>query len=585
MFARNCSRLLMLGLLLMAGCTNSVDPEPEPKPESPAQSPLGPELPAQSPLGAAIHFSSVADSAGINFKHFESRRDSLIPEDVGSGVGWADYDNDGDEDLYFVNFAGPFLMDPAKLKQLAGNTLYQNNGDGTFTDVTETAGVGHVGWDYACLWLDIDNDGHLDLAVTHYNGVILYRNNGDGSFSDHTATAGLAGIDRFLLGMTASDYDQDGDLDLFLCGYVEFDRERAKGRPIVAGRPAVWTNPVSYEALPSILLQNDGQGVFTDATETAGVANSAGKSMQAIFCDFNDDGWPDLYIGNDVGTADAMYQNNGDGTFKDVSTLSGTFDRRASMGICIGDVFHRGQMDLFTTHWVNEDHALWKNLSGGGNGAILMQDVSRTTGLLEVKSTADVGWGTELVDFDNDGQLDLILENGSTIEDELTLEVLKNPKLLPQRSRVLRNSGDGQFVDVSEQGGDFFQLPLVARGLATADYDQDGRVDVAIVLHSGPGTLLRNVTEKTGSWLQVQLQGSSSNRFGIGARIHVTSGGVTYSKQSVLSSSYLSSNSLVSHFGLGDAAVIDSVSVTWPGGDTTELKDIEPNQRITVKQE
>ena len=280
--------------------------------------------------------------AGIQFKHFNSRRDSLIPEDVGSGLGWADYDNDGDEDLYFVNFAGPFLMDPAKLKSRPGNQLYRNDGNGKFTEVTKAAGVGHVGWDYGCLWLDVDNDGYLDLAVTHYHGAILYRNRGDGTFEEKTEASGLGAIDQFLLGMTAGDYDQDGDLDLFLCGYVHFDREKARNRPLVAGRPAVWTNPVSYDPLPSILLQNDGTGVFSDVTKKAGVANSAGKSMQALFCDFNNDNWPDLYIANDVGTADAMYQNNGDGTFKDISALSGTYDRRASMGIAVGDVWHEG---------------------------------------------------------------------------------------------------------------------------------------------------------------------------------------------------------------------------------------------------
>jgi hypothetical protein len=308
--------------------------------------------------------------------------------------------------------------------------------------------------------------------------------------------------------------------------------------------------------------------------------------MQALFCDFNNDNWPDLYIANDVGTADAMYQNNGDGTFKDISALSGTYDRRASMGIAVGDVWHEGRMDLFTTHWVNEDHALWKNQSATTpDKSILMEDVGPTTGILDIKSPADVGWGVELVDLDNDGHLDIVLANGSTIEDELTLEVLKDPKLLPQKCRLLRNDGDANFIDISGSGGKFFQRELIARGLACADYNQDGRMDVAIVLHSGEGTLLQNTSKETGNWLQVKLAGTTSNRFGIGAQIKVKVGANTYSRQCVLSSSYLSSQSLVRHFGLGKAEQADSVTVHWPSGKTTVQKDVKLNQLITIQEE
>ena len=533
-----------------------------------------------------IHFVEVQEDVGIHFTHFNSRRDSLLPEDVGSGVGWGDYDNDGDEDLYFVNFAGPFLMDEDQLKTRRGNQLYRNNGDGSFTDVTDEAGVGHVGWDYACLWLDVDNDGWLDLAVTHYNGVVLFRNRGDGTFEDRTAASGFEHVHRFLLGMTAGDYDRDGDLDIFLCGYVHFDREKARNRPLVAGRPAVWTNPVSYEAQPSILLRNDGKGVFEDVTEEAGVANPQGKSMQAVFCDFNNDGWQDLFVANDVGTADVLFQNDADGTFTDVSSLAGTYDRRASMGVAVGDVWHGGWMDLFTTHWVNEDHALWKNQSGGTpDRSILMEDVGPSTGILEIKTTADVGWGTEMIDFDNDGHLDLILVNGSTIEDELTLEVLSEPKLLPQKCRLLRNEGAGNFTDVSHLGGDFFEHELVARGLACADYNEDGLVDVAVVLHGGRGTLLQNVSGGTGRWLGVRLLGMTSNRFGIGARIQVIAGSTTYTKERVLSSSYLSSNSLTTRFGLGPAQVADSVVVHWPSGETSRRENVNLNRVITIRED
>ena len=569
---------LVLFIAVLAGCTESTIPSTNNNDHDPQV-----KLPT-TPGSGAITFSEVQQRVGIDFTHFNSPRNSLIPEDVGSGVGWADFDNDGDEDLYFVNFAAPFLASDEEMAQASGNRLYRNDGDGQFTDITETAGVGHVGWDFACLWWDADNDGNLDLTVTHYSGLVHYRNLGDGTFQDTTSSAGFGQINSFLLGLTAGDYDMDGDLDLYLCGYVEFDRQRAGNRPIVAGRPAVWTNPVSYQALPNILLQNNG-GKFTDVTETADVANAAGKSMQAIFCDFNNDGWPDIFVGNDVGTADAMYLNNQDGTFKDVSKISSTFDRRASMGLAVGDVYHHGKMDLFTTHWVNEDHALWKNQSTTGDLGILMEDVGPFTGILEIKSTADVAWGVNLVDFDNDGHLDVILANGSTIEDELTTEVLEDPKLLPQRSRILRNDGQVNFVDVSDDAGPFFHKKLIARGLATADYDHDGRLDVAIGIHTGAGVLLRNTSSNTGNWLQVKLEGSSSNRFGIGATIEVKIGVNTYSHQSVLSSSYLSTNSTIAHFGLGKAKQADSVTVTWPSGVVTEQTDVTLNQLIVVTEE
>jgi hypothetical protein len=534
-----------------------------------------------------LRFEEVERQAGIAFHHFDSPRASLLPEDVGSGAGWADFDNDGDEDLYLVNFAGPFLMDEAELTKRPGNRLFRNDGNGKFTDVTADAAVGHVGWDFACLWFDYDNDGWLDLAVTHYDGVMLYRNRRDGTFEDKTADAGLADIHRFLLGMTAADCDRDGDLDLYLCGYVTFDREKARNRPLVAGRPAVWTNPVSYPAVPNILLRNEGNGTFTDMTESAGVANPDGKSMQALFCDFDNDGWPDLYVANDVGTADVLFHNRRDGTFGEISLEAGTHDRRASMGLAAGDIWHRGWMDLFATHWVREDHALWKNRTDelGQHVPISFDDVAPAAGVVRAKLPAYVGWGTGLYDFDNDGHLDLLLVNGSTIEDELTLDVLKNPKLMPQPPQVLWNNGQGRFIEVGERAGPFFGKHKVSRGLAFADYDHDGRIDAAVVSHGEPATLLHNVTPQTGHWLAVRLQGSESNKFGIGARVRVQAGSLVHTRQRVLGSGYLSGDTLLCHFGIGAAAEVESLEVTWPSGSVSRLANLPADQIVTVEEE
>jgi hypothetical protein len=542
----------------------------------------GPGSVAGAPGG--LRFLEVQDRAGVRFHHSRHARASLLPEDVGSGAAWGDYDNDGDDDLYLVNFAGPFLMEPAELARRPGNRLFRNDGAGRFSDVTAEAGLDHAGWDYAALWLDYDNDGHRDLLVTHYDGVRLYRNRDQRAFEDKTQDAGLSGVRRFLLGATAADYDRDGDLDLYLCGYVKFDRDKAKHRPLVAGRPAVWTNPVSYPAEPNLLLQNDGHGRFTDVTQAAGVANPEGKSMQAVFADFNNDGWPDLYVANDVGTADVLFHNRRDGTFADVSLEAGTYDRRASMGLAVGDVWHRGWLDLFATHWVAEDHTLWKNRTDEFHDQlpIAFDDVAPAAGIVQIKQQAYVGWGTGLHDLDNDGHLDLMLVNGSTIEDELTIEVLTNPKLMPQPVQVLWNNGAGRFIDVSGQAGDYFAKRRVHRGLAFADYDQDGRLDAAVVSMDEPAVLLRNESPRTGHWLQVRLRGTKSNRFGIGARVRIAAGSLTHTREHLLGTSYLSTDSSLLHFGLGDAPQAEWIEVAWPSGATSRLVNVIADQTITV---
>ncbi len=569
---------LAFALILLPGCSKKDQPVT-----------VKHDQPESSVTETHLRFDEVQEESGIQFRHFGSRRDSLLPEDVGSGLGWADFDNDGDDDLYLVNFAGPFLMKESELRQRPGNRLYRNDGDGKFTDVTAKAGVGHVGWDFGCLWFDYDNDGWLDLAVTHYDGVVLYRNRHDNTFENATATAGVQDIHRFLQGMTAADYDLDGDLDWYLCGYVNFDQEKARNRPIVSGRPSVWTNPVSYSALPNILLQNNGNGTFTDVTDAAGVTNAKGKSMQALFCDFDNDGWPDLYVGNDVGTADVLYHNQRNGTFENVAATAGTYDRRASMGLAVGDVWHRGCMDLLTTHWVAEDHALWKNVATDFESdepapavTLLFEDVGPATGIVKAKASAMVGWGTGLYDFDNDGHLDVMIANGSTIEDELTLEVLSEPKLIPQESQLLWNNGEGEFISVGDGAGEFFRKDLVNRGMAFSDYNQDGLMDAAIIGHNASAILLQNRTTSAGHWLHVRLKGTRSNAFGVGARVEVQAGGVLHSRQCVLSSSYLSCDSLLCHFGLGSNEIIEELKVIWPSGTVTIQQGITVDQVIEV---
>jgi hypothetical protein len=532
-----------------------------------------------------IRFEEVASRSGIDFTHFGTNRHSLLPEDVGSGCGWGDFDQDGDDDLFLVNFAGRLLTPAAELQRRPGNRLYRNDGGGRFTDVTAAAGLVRSGHDNACLWWDFDGDGWPDLAVSHYEGLVLYRNQGNGAFKDATAASGLGQVQRYVMGLCAADYDRDGDLDLYACGYVRFPTAKAVDRPLVAGRPAVWTSPVSYPPEDNALLRNNGDGTFTDVTQEAGVADPQGKSMMAVFADFDNDRWPDIYVGNDQSTADSLFRNLGNGSFTNVAALAGTLDYRAGMGIAVADVWHRGWLDLLVTHWVAEDLALWRNVTGDYQSKMPMafDDVTPRVGLTP-KPTPLVGWGCGLFDFDNDGGLDFLLVNGSTIEDELTREVLTDPKLLPQTAQVFRwEPASQRFQEQTRSAGGFFHRHQIGRGLAFADFDQDGRVDAAVNVNNGPAALLRN-TSTSGNWLRVRAVGAPKNRFAIGARIAVHAGGHTQSRPVLCGSSYLSTDSLVAPFGLGMSERADWVEVRFPGGAVRRQTNVTANQLIVINE-
>ena len=538
------------------------------------------------PVPSPFTFDDVTQRAGIKFTHFNSKRASLLPEDMGSGAAWGDYDQDGDEDLYVCNWAGPLLMPLKELRKRPGSQLYRNNGDGTFTEVSAQAGVSHVGWDMGCLWTDIENDGRLDLLVTGFTGATLYRNNGDGTFADITKRAGLEDLKGFCSGAACGDYDRDGDLDIYICRYLEFDLEKARNRPLVGGRPAVMTTPQNFPPQPNYLLRNNGDGTFEDATAITGAANAKGRSLQAVFCDFDNDGWPDIYVANDQ-SPDALFINKGDGKFENRALWVNTWDPRAGMGVAVEDFDADGAMDLFVTHWVGEDSAFYlnqfcrrKNIKP--EERLVFLDVAPGFGLTG-RDPGTVGWGTGFHDFDNDGRLDLFQVNGSSQEDELTLQVLTDPKLMPQKNFVYWNNGDGRFIDVTINSGSVFQTRRVGRGCAFADYDDDGKMDIFIVNHGSSPLLLRNVTP-SGNWLKVKLAGRGSNPFGAGSRIRLQSGEENQSREIVVGRSYLSCDSLVAHFGLSDSAEVDSVEVDWPSGARQRLTHVKANQTLILKE-
>ena len=539
------------------------------------------ETTAESESPCTFHFEEQAARAGLDFVHFDSPRAALLPEDNGSGLAFADFDNDGFDDLYVVNLAGPVLLERDTLvESRSPGRLFHNQADGTFRDVTEETGLIHVGWDMAAVWADLDGDGWLDLVLTGIDEVLLYRNLEGTGFADVSAAAGLGEVDCLATGPAVADYDGDGDLDLYVPCYVAFPWDRARNRTVVGGRPATMTTPANYPPQPNLLLRNDGQGHFDNVAAEAGVADETGRGLQAVFADLDGDGQSDLYVGNDQ-SFDRLYRNLGDGTFEDSGLLAGTHDPRASMGITIGDYDGDGAPDLFLTHWVGEENALYRNLSE--EGMLLFEDVTRTQGLAPV-DTSWVSWGSGWFDLDLDADLDLFMVNGSTIEDEWTLEVLSDPKMIPQPLAVYERRED-RYFDVSACAGESFTTNHVGRGSTFSDYDRDGLVDVAIQVHNTSPLLLRNRSIPRGHWLEIDLLGEEPNHWGVGARVTVTTSEHVLTSQQLVGGSYLGSNSPTLHFGLGDVVEVSDVEIRWPSGRITRSGPIPVDQRVRLSAE
>ena len=535
-----------------------------------------------------VAFKDVTETAGVSFVHSEGKRTSVLPEDVGSGAAFADYNNDGHIDLYVVNNPGPLH---AKVTDASpGNVLYRNNGDGTFTDVTEKAGVGDRGYGMGCVFGDYDNDGDLDLYVTNYGQNVLYRNNGDGTFTDIAEKAGV-GDTRWGTGAVFGDYDNDGDLDLYVPNYIEHDLDKlaeAQNTSMQYGQSVPRKlNPHSFEPQDNVLYRNDGDGTFTDVTAELSVESPGGRSLQAIFTDFDLDGDLDLYVANDL-SPNFLYRNNGDGTFTDVSDASWAADFRGSMGLATGDYDGDGDLDLFMSHWIEQENALYSNMwkeegtIGGesskveGMQPIHLVDESYGASLGE-ESLKYVGWGTDLFDYDNDGDLDIFVANGHTFQ------YLDNYDLLiPQKDQFFRYDGDGIFTDVSAATG-IAALPYrVGRGVAFGDYDSDGDVDIFIVNNHDRGVLLRNEGGNRNNWLHVKLVGTKGNRDAVGARIRLKAGDRIQLREINAGASYLSFNSLTAEFGLEQETTVDWIEVIWLGGDTERFTGIGINKRVVL---
>ncbi|GIV61548.1 MAG: RNA-binding protein [Rhodothermaceae bacterium] len=535
------------------------------------------DLPPTAPI---LPFEDVASRAGLAFHHFPGTRSTQLPEDMGSGAAWGDYDGDGDLDLYVANISGPLTVSLEDTPAAATSRLYRNNGDGTFTDVSEAAGVALRCRCMAPVWLDADRDGDLDLFVTAYGTNHFFRNEGGGAFTERTDAAGLRAPEGFWAGAAVGDYDADGHLDLYVTGYVRY-------RPLPGASPSrqydvdtpAALNPSSFEPERNLLYHNRGDGTFEEVALTAGVANPEGRSLAAVWADFDDDGDLDLYVANDV-SDNALFRNRGDGTFDDVSHPALVADYRGAMGLAVGDWDADTDLDLFVTHWIAQENALYVNRLRqlpAGRARLLFMDQADRFGLGQV-ALDFIGWGTSFFDADNDGRLDLLVVNGSTFQqpDDPT-------RLIPMRDQLFWNGGPEEgFFDLGGRAGAYFDEAHIGRGAAFADYDEDGDVDVFIVNHGEAGALLRNPGTPGRHWLAVSLRGRRSNTMGLGARLRLVAGGTVQVRQTGAQASYLSQNAPIAYFGLGEADRVDTLEVRWPSGIVQRLTGLPADQHLTL---
>jgi hypothetical protein len=540
-----------------------------------------------------VRFTDVAGPAGLRFRHFHGTRSTQLPEDMGSGAAWGDYDNDGDADLFLVNESGPLSASPEEANASpARPALYRNDGDGTFTDITDSAGLGMRSCGMGAAWGDYDDDGDLDLVVTSLGDVRLYRNDGDGSFTDVSDPAGITGFVGFWSGASWADYDRDGDLDLYVCGYVQYryDEELAQKTSRQYTTVVPYTlNPSAYGPERNLLFRNEGAR-FREVAEEAGVDNRAGRSLSASWCDFDGDGWPDLYVANDI-SDNTMYWNRGDGRFLDISHPAWVADYRGAMGLGIGDWDNDGDFDLFVTHWIAQENALYSNQKGTiaerESEPMHFIDQADLHGLGQV-ALDFIGWGTDFFDYDNDGRLDLFVVNGSTFQMDDDPD-----RLVPMRNQLFWNAGpDEGFFEVGEVSGGSFAVENVGRGAAFADFDRDGDVDVAVTVNGAPARLLRNDGGNAKGWLRVVLRGAGergaaspwkTTRFATGAVVSVTTGTTRQIREVGGGSSYLSQSPPGEvHFGLGEAARVDLLEVHWPDGTKQSFRDIPSRSTLTL---
>ena len=547
--------LLILTAACLAGCRRETPATDSPR--------TGESLAAPVTQVAAGIFEDITTAAGLDFAHqIADGQLSNIMESDGAGGAFLDVDNDGFLDVYLVNGSpAPAFSDAPAGTPRQPNRLFRNRGNGTFEDVTERAGVAGHGFGTTAAAADYDNDGHTDLLVVNFDGLILYHNAGNGTFAEVTERAGLisqqAGISATFL-----DVDRDGHLDVFVANYLRYD----PAVKVPPGTQTPYPGPLAYEPEFNLLYRNRGDGTFEDISERAGIRIPGHRAMSVAALDYDVDGDTDLYVSND-GTPNLLLANDGRGRFVDVGLKSGAGFNQfgaadGSMGAAVGDCNGDGLPDLFVTRFGNA--SLYLNSRGG-----YFEDRIQPSGILPVSSQY-TGWGGNFLDFDNDGDLDLFIANGDA-------HYLRGmPPLL------LENRGDGSFLDASAKGGAMTAHPRNARGSGAWDFDNDGRMDLLTSTLGDRAVLWRNVARTGAHWLTLRLTGTQGNRDGFGAHVQVTAGGRTWSGECRCPTSYVFQQDPRLHFGLATNRSVDRIEIWWPGGQTQRLANVTADQVLEV---
>jgi hypothetical protein len=539
-------------------------------------------MPAQAADPPATTFVDVARSAGLTHKTVfgGETRNTYILETTGTGVAFLDYDNDGILDLFFTN--GSTLESTSPVPR---SYLYRGSKDGTFTDVTASAGVGRSGWGQGVAVGDYDNDGFPDIYLTFYGQNVLFHNNGDGTFTDVTAKAGVA-AGGWSTSAAWADYDSDGKLDLYVTRYIDFDLATAplpgarvpgvnctyRGFPVMCG-------PRGLHGARDILYHNNGDGTFTDVTERAGIDRSRYRGLGVVWGDYNNDGRPDVLVANDA-QPNLLYRNRGDGTFEEVALPAGVAvdedgRERAGMGIDFADYDNDGWLDIAIGNFFGEPCSLYRNRHDG-----TFEETTWSSGI--GRPTIPVlTWGARFFDYDNDGWKDLVFGNGHVYPEVDTHGL---DETYAQRAILFHNDGGRTFSDVGRAAGSAWGERWAARGVAVGDYDNDGHVDIVIAVVNKAPVLLRNRGGDANHWLSIRLQGTQSNRDAIGARIKVTAGGRSMMEEVRSGGSYLSQSDLRAHFGLGGATAADRVEISWPSGTIERLGPLAADSFVTIRE-
>jgi hypothetical protein len=573
-------RLMFVALLAVSGCkqpsaippAESASPTSEVVISSPTPTPTPPR-----PSGP-IEYTDVSAQAGIRFKHNSGAfGKKYLPETMGNGGAFLDYDNDGWQDVLLVNSTSW----PEQKSARSTLALYHNNKDGTFTDVTRQAGLAVETYGLGCASADYDDDGNVDIYITSVGANHLFRNLGNGKFADVTNKAAV-GDPGFSTSAAWFDYDKDGNLDLFVCNYVDWSIEKDQYCSL-DGKNKSYCTPQAYKGQSSTLYRNKGNGTFENVTQRAGLSDPTSKSLGVALLDYDNDGWLDLFVANDT-EPNKLYHNNGNGTFSDTAVPAGVAfseagTARAGMGTDAADYDQAGRQSLVIGNFTNESMSLYHN---DGSGLFTDEAVAAGIGKMSAQSLT---FACFFFDYDLDGLLDIFAANGHVSDD---ISVVQPNVKYAQPPHLFRNKGKKRFEEVSPKLGRALQRAIVGRGAAYGDFDNDGDLDLLITANNGPARLLRNDNANQNDMLRLKLVGSRSNRDGIGARVLLkTSKGSRQFAMVKTGSSYLSQSELRLTFGLGkpEEGTTLSLEITWPSGQKQTISEIKPNQFITVQED